>query len=251
MYIGKFFDSLLKENECYCMCKMKNGDRCTNKHRYLYKFMDGTILKACGVKSHKKQIYDRFIKNFHAHYNLYNVNYFNKTKDNKYKFYYTVIGIDVDATYHYDNPIVKLDVPVNKQKKIIEKNIDTNDQIIRQSNYDISKLKANIASLEKQIEETKDNLQKRVNENFHLRCAVCFIENNTIYTPSPHHCDTNDKCSICLTEMDTNDSSRLYECTHSFHNDCIQKWFHNKEHLSCPVCRAPCNSNNYFSINTS
>lgn len=44
------------------------------------------------------------------------------------------------------------------------------------------------------------------------------------------------ECSICLCELQENETARILpNCKHSFHVDCIDKWF--LSHSTCPFCR--------------
>jgi E3 ubiquitin-protein ligase ATL6/9/15/31/42/55 len=46
----------------------------------------------------------------------------------------------------------------------------------------------------------------------------------------------NKTCSICLNDfMDEEALTRLPECDHLFHNECVIDWL--KGHLICPYCR--------------
>ena len=45
----------------------------------------------------------------------------------------------------------------------------------------------------------------------------------------------NNKCIICQEDYKTNNSSRILKCMHYFHQECIDKWFENKD--TCPICR--------------
>ncbi|SCV04470.1 LANO_0G10396g1_1 [Lachancea nothofagi CBS 11611] len=44
-------------------------------------------------------------------------------------------------------------------------------------------------------------------------------------------------CPICLEPLDYG-RSRLTECGHEYHWDCIRKWHHHSQDLKCPTCRA-------------
>ncbi|KAH7447610.1 hypothetical protein KP509_01G113700 [Ceratopteris richardii] len=46
------------------------------------------------------------------------------------------------------------------------------------------------------------------------------------------------ECIICLIEFEDDDNCRLLpKCRHSFHAECVDKWF--LSHISCPMCRTP------------
>jgi hypothetical protein len=44
-----------------------------------------------------------------------------------------------------------------------------------------------------------------------------------------------DKCSICLTEFEDDDTLKYTECCHYFHPECLMTW--TKEQHTCPLCR--------------
>lgn len=44
-------------------------------------------------------------------------------------------------------------------------------------------------------------------------------------------------CAICLEGLDYNSDVALLECGHRFHSDCIGRWFSEKKHINCPLCR--------------
>ena len=43
-------------------------------------------------------------------------------------------------------------------------------------------------------------------------------------------------CSICLEDFKINESAKLTECNHVFHEKCIKEWFISKQ--TCPMCRS-------------
>lgn len=46
------------------------------------------------------------------------------------------------------------------------------------------------------------------------------------------------ECAVCLSEFEENEVVRhLPKCSHSFHTECIDMWFHS--HSTCPLCRSP------------
>ncbi|KAJ7956880.1 RING/U-box superfamily protein [Quillaja saponaria] len=43
-------------------------------------------------------------------------------------------------------------------------------------------------------------------------------------------------CSVCLSEFEDGEKIRKLNCKHSFHKDCLDKWF--QQYLAtCPLCR--------------
>jgi hypothetical protein len=59
----------------------------------------------------------------------------------------------------------------------------------------------------------------------------------------PPSSDSIDQCSICLEEYCEGSHSEIIytECSHTFHKECIGKWFHQckdrSSSYSCPLCR--------------
>ena len=50
------------------------------------------------------------------------------------------------------------------------------------------------------------------------------------------------QCAICLCNIDPKpltkeEGSRVLDCTHIFHNECVGSWLKKKH--NCPLCRAP------------
>eukprot|EP01018_Ginkgo_biloba_P000212 Gb_04642 [translate_table: standard] len=44
------------------------------------------------------------------------------------------------------------------------------------------------------------------------------------------------ECAVCLCEFEKNEKGRMLpRCSHSFHTECIDMWFHS--HSTCPLCR--------------
>lgn len=48
-----------------------------------------------------------------------------------------------------------------------------------------------------------------------------------------------DECAICLCTYQPGEVATLLPCKHEFHHNCIHKWLVTKEHLVCPLCKAP------------
>ena len=49
-----------------------------------------------------------------------------------------------------------------------------------------------------------------------------------------------DKCALCLGVMiEPFQSIHKNNCTHRFHQNCIDKWYQKKQEKSCPLCREP------------
>jgi hypothetical protein len=51
-------------------------------------------------------------------------------------------------------------------------------------------------------------------------------------------CGADNECSICFAAIKQEESHSLKECGHTFHTECIMKWFRSKQD-TCPLCRHP------------
>lgn len=54
-------------------------------------------------------------------------------------------------------------------------------------------------------------------------------------------CSNNSECSICFESDIDNASGGALQCKHTFHNECITKWFEVSTNHSCPNCRSAVN----------
>jgi len=50
--------------------------------------------------------------------------------------------------------------------------------------------------------------------------------------------DINTKCTICQASFEGEDDTRILNCNHVYHTDCIDNWLTNYNYL-CPCCREP------------
>lgn len=57
----------------------------------------------------------------------------------------------------------------------------------------------------------------------------------TIYVKN----DNDKMCTICLQDYKDRDKTKILNCTHTFHANCIDTWF--KKKVNCPVCRSNLN----------
>ena len=54
---------------------------------------------------------------------------------------------------------------------------------------------------------------------------------------------TESECPICLTNIPDDNTKKITQCNHTFHNECLTRWLHDNN--SCPLCRTHFN----FKIN--
>lgn len=60
------------------------------------------------------------------------------------------------------------------------------------------------------------------------------VENQTMESSTRKY---NNDCVICIEEFNEKDTIEvMVSCQHSFHTDCINKWYLQKR--NCPICRA-------------
>jgi hypothetical protein len=55
--------------------------------------------------------------------------------------------------------------------------------------------------------------------------------------------NTTTDCIICLENINSTTTNLTLNCQHTFHKDCIDKWFQKTTNNSCPICRAKNNTN--------
>lgn len=55
--------------------------------------------------------------------------------------------------------------------------------------------------------------------------------------------NTPTECIICLENINSTTTNLTLSCQHTFHQDCIDKWFQTTTDNSCPICRAKINTN--------
>ena len=245
--LGSSHTFTLPDNEVECSCITKNDENCCNTHKFLYVFFtENKLVRCCGIKAHKKKIYNTMIKGKDVKYNLYKIERFNYhiAPEDSISSVYSCIGVNVDDKFHYNNPLVQLSKSVNEIKTNLNDKIDEN-------NKTISTLKDDIVSLRTAISTMSCEIYRRRMESAELEKAIDFTNHNTVYKPSNIKCkEKEESCSICCNIMEPKDASHLYECSHVFHNECIKKWFKGKNKLTCPMCRADCNVDNYFTLDT-
>ena len=47
--------------------------------------------------------------------------------------------------------------------------------------------------------------------------------------------EEGDKCTICLSEFETDEDVRRLPCMHLFHEECVDQWL--GQNKRCPICR--------------
>ena len=103
-----------------------------------------------------------------------------------------------------------------KNFKIFTDNIKVEDIDIKKSVRDIEGLSTFL------IEEVEMN-EKRVQNSLKNSIIIIMAQN-----------DSQEICAICLSDINGKDKYTL-ECNHTFHTDCIVKWFRSSNG-NCPCC---------------
>ena len=76
----------------------------------------------------------------------------------------------------------------------------------------------------------KDAFHAGIINQLNPKTVISFIDNNP---------DTNNdnQCNICLSNLNTSRGITKLKCGHSYHMECINRWFTTNRELSCPYCR--------------
>jgi len=69
-----------------------------------------------------------------------------------------------------------------------------------------------------------------------LNDVVVTTDNIDKITTKLIECDINEKCTICLTDLEKGDNILDIKCKHIFHKECLSQYIKNYNHI-CPVCR--------------
>ncbi|XP_057493079.1 probable E3 ubiquitin-protein ligase XERICO [Actinidia eriantha] len=46
------------------------------------------------------------------------------------------------------------------------------------------------------------------------------------------------ECCVCLCGFEADEEVSELSCKHFFHSGCLEKWFDNYQHTTCPLCRS-------------
>ena len=59
---------------------------------------------------------------------------------------------------------------------------------------------------------------------------------------NPYLLENTKECIICLENINSTTTNLTLNCQHTFHKDCIDKWFQINTDNSCPICRVKPNN---------
>lgn len=242
--LGQIFSGI-KTDSMTCSCIMKNKQRCSNKHTLLYHLNTNDIILSCNISSHKKNAFSNINNNIKA--NIYKLHYFTEsnTIENNFIGSYIVYGCNVNENCNFEHPVIdNKKQTVSRLKNDIQSKITSfNDMILEfQQNKD---------SLNRYLQTIHKEIQIASFSKAECEKALLYIDINSKFVVSKRNIliepnNTDILCAICQENITKETSCQLYECSHTFHSHCIQKWFEKKQHINCPCCRADCNHDNYF-----
>ena len=72
----------------------------------------------------------------------------------------------------------------------------------------------------------------------HMEDVVTTLDDADINKLKKYKLDSKkeEKCSVCMTDMDKEQEVCELPCLHTFHDDCIQPWL-TQYNYKCPICR--------------
>ena len=239
--IGQNVNFDVTNEEMICSCRTNSNKQCSNTHKYLYKLSNGKTYTCCGISSHKKYIFQNYILDG-VTATVYRYRY-ECVHNNSILCSYIICGIDVDNKCNYEFPVIKEKNTISNIKALLQENITKQD-------VKLTEMKNSIAEFYKYISNIQTEMYLVREVKCELSRALTFVEENATFTNTKNPLTVqNDICAICHEQMISSDSTKLSECDHAFHLNCIKRWFHKKNSISCPCCRTICNKDNYFILN--
>jgi hypothetical protein len=209
----------------------------------MYHLSTNEIILSCNISSHKKLAFSNIKNNIKANiYKLYDVTHSNLT-ENIFTSSYIVYGYDVNENCNFEHPVIE-----NKTNTVSRLKNDVQLKITS-FNDTILEFQQNKESLNRYLQTINKEIQIASFSRAECERALLYIDVNSEFVVSKRNMliePNTDLCSICQEDMTKETSCQLYECSHTFHSNCIKKWFEKKQHITCPCCRANCNHDNYF-----
>ena len=222
----------------YCTSTNK---RCKQNAMYKYIMSDNTIYDVCSKIHHRSKIIERG-DNGAALYLLRQV--YKSDEESDLKLHFRIIGINVNKDNDISCPMISnVKDPIQMKKDLIEKS----DEM-----YAVEAVQRDIIdTLHHKLYLYRYSLQKSEESLSAHKQALRYMQTNVEFIPSTRKLFESNKtiCTLCNTVMNEKDSSTMHECDHSFHNECLRKWFDKKVDLKCPICNMVCDTDNYFVYN--
>ena len=228
-----------------CSCDaMSTGKHCKSKHKYYYLGSNGEQKIVCGRLNHRRMVTNALLKSGGTATIFERVSQ-NEVSDGSVRVVYKAVGTNVTIANDVMCPLVLNNVDPPQMRQCLHKKISDIEN-------DIASINESIKTVHSDIKRARTDLTKFQYVRREIDASLGYMRTNTSFAPKESVKDHNlsdDKCAICLDSMERSDSCRLYECSHSFHKDCIKSWFGNKDTITCPCCRKNCDVDRYFVYN--
>ena len=236
--LGETIRHSIKNEHSDCSCRTVTNNVCSHNHKFLYQLsnMDDLLL-CCGVVGHRRQIMNKCKDGVVA--NVYRYMYSESDYEGTKTSLYTTVAVAVDNTCDAEYPMFISSLKLSTLKESLRNNI------LSENEKEIT-VKNNVRDMYTLLDELNKQLYLHKTAQNEMKKTLSYIKTHTHYKPISILNKVNDVCSICQEEMYKGDSGRLYECSHYYHNKCIEEWFRDKEIISCPCCRQNCDIDNYF-----
>lgn len=228
---------------CSCVAT-STGKQCNSKHKYYYLGSNGEQRIVCGRLNHRRMVTNALLKSGETATIFERVSQ-NEVSDGSVRVVYKAVGTNVTIANDVVCPLVLNNVDPPHMRQCLRKKISDMES-------DIANIKESIETVYSDIKRARTDLTKFQYVRREIDASLVYMRSNTSFAPKESLMGADlgdDRCAICLDSMDMSDSCRLYECSHSFHKDCIKSWFGNKDTITCPCCRTKCDVDRYFVYN--
>ena len=223
----------------YCTSTNK---RCKQHTMYKYVMSDNKIYDVCSKIQHRSKIIERGDNNEVALYLLRQV--YKSDEESDVKIHFRIIGINVSKENDISCPMISnVKDPIQMKKDLIEKSDET---------YAVEAVQRDIIdTLHHKLYLYRYSLQKSEESLSAHKQALRYMQANVDFVPSNRKLFESNKtiCTLCNTVLNEKDSCTMYECEHSFHNECLRNLFDKKIDLKCPICNVVCDHDKYFVYN--
>jgi hypothetical protein len=71
------------------------------------------------------------------------------------------------------------------------------------------------------------------------RCSSRFKRQQTLARIHSTACKEKFQCSICLNDVEKEETVAILSCNHKFHRKCMVPWIDTQRDPTCPLCRKP------------
>ena len=224
-----------------CWYCTSTNNRCRQQPMFKYIMAYDNVYDVCSKTHHRHKAIDREENNV-VLYVLRQVSKSDEERD--VRLHFRVIAMNVSEDHDITCPLISnVKDPIQMKQELIEKSNEM---------YAIEAVQRDIIdTLHHKLYLYRYRLQKSEESLIAHQDALRFMRTNVDFVPGNRKLFESSQtvCALCDSVMHTDDSSTLYECTHSFHHECIHKWFDNKSDMKCPTCKVRCDVDRYFVYN--